>query len=386
MKPEAGTPLYLHLPFCAAKCTYCDFYSLEATGQDLVGVQRCLEMEIRERAPVSPRTVFFGGGTPSLYGSRELKNLFDVLDECTGFRESAVEVTVECNPESLDEHKAESLLAAGATRLSIGVQSLRAKTLEFFGRVHTVDQSFRAYEAARRAGATRLNLDLIYASPGQRPEEWREDLERVLALGPEHLSAYNLTFEAGTPIETWRKRGEIAPLDEDDELEMFWITRQACADAGLPAYEISNFSLPGEACAHNEAYWSGEDYVGVGPSAVSRVGDLRQANPRSLSRWRTGIEAGGLAIENTERLTAVERLAEAWWLGLRRVAGVDPKVARARARAGLEDFESREDPMLPIAQDLAEQGLLDVQGAVYLLNERSLPLADAVARRFLDAC
>ena len=386
MKAAAGTALYLHLPFCAAKCTYCDFYSLEAAGQDLVGVQRALEKEIRERAPRNPRTVFFGGGTPSLYGSRELRQLFDVLDDCTGFRESAVEVTVECNPESLDAHKAESLLNAGATRLSIGVQSLRPETLEFFGRVHTVDQSFRAFNAARQAGVQRLNLDLIYASPGQRPEEWRQDLERTLALGPEHLSAYNLTFEPGTPIETRRKRGEIEPLDEEDELAMFWITREACSEAGLPAYEISNFARPGEACQHNESYWSGEDYVGVGPSAVSRVGDQRLANPRALGRWRAAVEDRGQAIASTETLTPKERLAEAWWLGLRRAAGVDPALARSRARVMDQHPDDDQDPMLPVAESLAAQGLLDHRAGHYVLNDRSLPLADAVARRFLDAC
>ena len=191
--PE-GTALYVHLPFCAAKCTYCDFYSVPAEGQDLAGVLDDVLLEARRRAPRHPRTVFLGGGTPSLYSRADLRRLLDGLDAITGFRSSAVEVTAECNPESLDGAKAETFLELGVNRLSVGVQSLRPSVLEFFGRVHSTDQGLRALRAARSAGVERLSADLIYSCPGLTSEQWREDLHTVLEVGLEHFSAYSLTL------------------------------------------------------------------------------------------------------------------------------------------------------------------------------------------------
>ena len=382
--PQAspGTPLYVHLPFCAAKCTYCDFYSLPAEGEDLAGTLATLERELSARAPREPRTVFLGGGTPSLYGTRELVGFLDRLDARTGFRSSAEEVTVECNPESLDARKVAALLEAGVTRLSIGVQSLRAHVLELFGRVHDTDQALRAIAAAREGGCENLSVDVIYAVPGQRAAEWEEDLERVLALGLEHLSAYNLTLEPGTPLEAARRAGDLVPLDEDTELEMFGATRRLTRAAGLEAYEISNFARPGRECRHNLAYWANAEYVGCGPSAVSKIGRERFANPRSVTRWRTALDAGTQTVASREELSDRARLGETWWLGLRTAEGVDPRAARRAAEvAGV--WGEDDDPALAIAERLTEQGLLVREAGRYRLSERGLPLADAVAREFL---
>jgi oxygen-independent coproporphyrinogen-3 oxidase len=165
----------VHLPFCAAKCHYCDFFSLPDAGQDVDGMVTSILAEARQRAPREPRTVFLGGGTPSLLSREQLARLLDGLEECTGFRGAAVEVTAECNPESLDRDKARALLELGVTRLSIGFQSLRDEVLERFGRVHTSADSFRAFEAARSAGAQELSIDLIFAAPGHEPEQWAKD-------------------------------------------------------------------------------------------------------------------------------------------------------------------------------------------------------------------
>ncbi|MBM3989873.1 MAG: radical SAM family heme chaperone HemW [Planctomycetes bacterium] len=376
-----STPLYVHLPFCAAKCHYCDFFSVPAEGQDVEGTLAAVELEIRLRAPRAPRTLFLGGGTPSLLSISQLRRLFDALQQSTGFRDSAVEVTVECNPESLDEDKARALLDLGVTRLSIGFQSLRGETLQLFGRVHGVDQSFRAFDAARRAGIESLNVDLIYANPGQTLEQWQTDLRRVLALEPEHVSAYNLTFEEDTLFRRWLQQGRLQPQSDDAELEFFWWTREHLASTARAAYEISNFALNGHQCAHNVNYWNNGTYVGVGPSAVSKLGFERSGNVRQLGEYRRRMAHDEDPRDWDERPSAWARLGESWWLGLRRTEGLS--ALEAWTRAGLTDWRPEADPALDIARRSSEQGWLEQIGERWALTQRGWPLADAVAREFL---
>ena len=293
--PAAGTPLYVHLPFCVAKCHYCDFFSVTAEGQDVDGLVDDLLCEAESAAPAQPRTVFLGGGTPSLLSAAQLGRLLDGLDRRTGFRGSAVEVTAECNPESLDEDKARALADLGVDRLSIGFQSLDPTVLATFGRVHDAAQSFAAFRAARRAGLRRLNVDLIYAHPGQTLAACEDELDRVLELEPDHLSAYNLAFEEGTPFETWLREGRLTPLPEERELELFWAVRERAAAAGFEAYEISNFARTGQQCRHNVNYWRNGDYAGLGPSAASKQGARRFGNPRSIAAWRAALRGTGPA-------------------------------------------------------------------------------------------
>ena len=382
-----GTSLYVHLPFCAAKCHYCDFFSVPEEGQDVDGSVRAVLVEARERAPDAPRTVFLGGGTPSLLSSGQLALLLDGLDDASGFRASAVEVTAECNPESLDLEKAERLRALGVDRLSIGFQSLDPAVLELFGRVHTVEQSFEAFAAARAAGFERVSVDLIFAVPGQRPAAWTRDLERVLELGPDHVSAYNLTFEEETRFKQWLDSGRLERADEERELELFEATRRTLRKGELEAYEISNFSTTGQQCHHNVNYWHNGDYVGLGPSAASKLGPERFGNPRSIGAWRRDVERGRPATAWSERLGPAQRLGETWWLGLRLAEGLGPVEARARARLDPGD----PDGATSVARRLVEVGLLDevapdpgtATESRYRLSPRGLPLADAVAREFL---
>lgn len=373
-----GTALYVHLPYCAVKCTYCDFYSVPGAGEDLDDTIGWLIREAEQRAPRSPRTVFLGGGTPTYFDCRTLSRLLDALERCTGFRESAVEVTVECNPESLDEEKARCLIDLGVTRFSIGFQSLDAHVLELFGRPHTVEQSFRAYEAVRRAGARRVSIDLIYAHPLHELDAWERELRQVLSLRPEHLSAYNLTFEEETPFHRWLEQGRVQRLPEERELELFWLTRDALAARGLDAYEISNYASSGEQCQHNLNYWLNGDYVGIGPSAASHVGAQRWGNARSISAWKRALAEPGAAPAWHERLEPSARRAESWWLGLRLARGVEPAALPAADARTLEAESS-------VLQELAEQGLLERLDSRWLLSRRGLPLADAIARRFLAA-
>lgn len=370
----------MHLPFCEAKCHYCDFFSLPAEGQDVDGMVDAVLEEARLRAPRKPRTLFIGGGTPSLLSRAQLERFLDGLEGLTRYRDNAREVTLECNPESLDADKARLLLDRGVRRLSIGFQSLRAETLELFGRVHDASQSFRAFEAARSAGLEDINVDLIYAAPGNDADRWRVDLQRVLGLGLDHLSAYNLAFEEDTVFSRRLRDGTLAPLPDELELEMLAITRELTAAAGLAPYEISNYSRPERECRHNLNYWANGDYVGLGPSAVSHIAGVRSGNTRGIEAYRGALAGGESPAAWSERLEPTARLGETWWLGLRRTRGVDP--VEARAVAGVDEGR---DPAVPVARGLVEQGLLERDGARYRLSARGLPLADRVAAEFLES-
>jgi oxygen-independent coproporphyrinogen-3 oxidase len=246
--------------------------------------------------------------------------------------------------------------------------------------VHSVEQSFRAYDAARRAGANNVNIDLIYAVPGQTSAAWERDLTRVLALEPDHLSAYNLTFEEDTLFKRWLEEGRIERQSEDVELELFEATRTLAASAGLEAYEISNFAARGGRCAHNVNYWENGTYVGLGPSAVSKIGNTRIGNVKAIAAYHRRASAEGRADAWEETPSAALRLAETWWLGLRLAEGVSAEEARRRA-----GFEGAHDRAEPIARRLEEHGLLASSGDRFALTRRGLALADHVAKQFLAA-
>jgi oxygen-independent coproporphyrinogen-3 oxidase len=379
--PRRGTALYVHLPFCVEKCTYCDFFSVKAEGQDIAGTVDALLAEAAVRAPEAPSTVFFGGGTPSLLGESELTRLFDGLESLSGFRRSAREITVECNPESLTGGKAALLRELGADRISIGFQSFDPRILRLFGRVHSAEESLAAFASAREAGFQRVNVDVIYAAPEQALDAWLGELRQVIALRPEHVSAYALAYEHGTALTHQLELGKIERFDEEEELAFFLETRRTLARAGYAPYEISNFSLPGERCLHNLNYWRNGDYVGIGPSAVSHVRGARLGNPRSIHEWKRGVQRDGWAVSWEEELGAEERLGETWWLGLRTAEGVLPEEARATA-----GWSEPRDPAVRLARELVDAGLLELDGARFRLSERGVPLADAVSKRFLDAC
>lgn len=377
-----GTALYVHLPFCAAKCHYCDFFSVAAEGQDIDGLLDALLTEIAHRAPPRPRTVFLGGGTPSLLSQPQLVRVLEALERASGFRASADEVSIECNPESLTGDKVRTLLDLGVNRISIGFQSFDNATLDLFGRVHSAEQSLRAYDAARAAGAPNVNVDFIYATPGQSLDEWRATLERIVALGPDHVSAYNLTFEEETPFRRWLEQGRLQRHPEELELEFFHATRARLAADGLVAYEISNFARADRSCAHNLNYWRNGEYVGVGPSAVSKVGATRGGNVRGVGEYRRRVAASSHACAWSETPAPTARLGETWWLGLRLVEGLSAEEARARAAWSPSDREP-EDPALAIAERLAHEGWLEQADGRWRLTPAGLPLADAVAREFL---
>jgi len=378
LTPKQGTPLYVHLPFCVHKCPYCDFFSVEGAGQDQSALVDVLLAEAELRAPASPTTVFFGGGTPSYLEGPLLERLLNGLDDLTGFRKSAAEVTAECNPESLDTHKAYLLRELGINRLSVGVQSLEPSTLAFFERPHDPEEALAALEVARDGGFVSFSADVIHGAPGESAQVFTAHLRQLLAINPPHVSAYGLTYEPGTPLHARLERGDFEPQDEDAELENLGRSEGVLTAANLGRYEVSNFAASGHECAHNINYWRNGPYVGLGPSAASHIQGRRSGNARSIARWTDAVRSNQAKPAWDETLSPAARLGETWWLGLRLTKGVDPHQARQTAR-----WDTRADPAEALAVELVTEDLLQLEGTHYSLTERGRPLADHVGRRFL---
>ena len=297
--PDVGFGVYVHWPFCRAKCPYCDFNShVRHGGVDQADFAQALTTDIAAMAARTPgRTVtsiFFGGGTPSLMAPQTVDTVLSSIAE--GWRvASDVEVTLEANPTSVEAENFAAYRAAGVNRVSVGVQSLDDRALKFLGRQHTAAEALGAVAAARRA-FERVSFDLIYARPGQTSENWREELSRALALGPDHISAYQLTIEPETAFFDLQERGAFEVPDDDTAADLYGLTQEQCAAAGLSAYEVSNYAKPGAESRHNLLYWRYGEYAGVGPGAHSRLVEngMRHAADaiRSPEQWYAAIREG----------------------------------------------------------------------------------------------
>lgn len=314
----------MHVPFCVVKCGYCDFNSYVVEDRALHDrFLDALEAELRRSWRGDPPvSVFFGGGTPSLLEPERLARLFAIVGRHVDLHGCA-EVTMEANPESLTTEKAAVARAAGVSRLSIGVQTFDGRWLRFLDRAHDAERAEAAFAAAREAGFDNVSIDLMFGIPGQTLGEWQSDLERALRLGPDHLSCYNLTFEAGTRLHRDLQRGRVAPNEQEVDRAMFEHTRSRLAAAGFVAYEISNFAGRGGRCRHNDHYWLQGDYVGVGPGASSHHRGVRTTDIKALDAWADAALSGLPCTGSAETLRPLQRAAEALWLGIRRTDGVD---------------------------------------------------------------
>jgi len=377
--PPERPSLYVHLPFCVRKCRYCDFNSWAWTGQDLRRVVDALLLEAERRArDLRPPTVFVGGGTPTLLPAGELARLLDGLHEITGFRDSSRETTVEANPESLDPERAGALREHGADRLSLGVQSLREEVLEAYDRVHGPAQALEAVQTARAAGFRRLNVDLIYAFPGQDPELWFQDLAAVLALEPEHLSAYELSYEPGTALTRLRDAGRWPEESEERRLLLFQETRRRLAEAGYGQYEVSNFARAGEACRHNLVYWRSGSWIGLGAGAAGSEGTRRRRNLADPEAWRRCVERGEDPVAEIEEPGPEVLLFDRFLMGLRLPwEGVD--LEAARVATGLDPAAV----FRPAWQRLQDEGLLVVDAGRARASARGFLLLDSLLEALL---
>lgn len=342
--------IYIHIPFCRSKCDYCDFYSLAGRDDRMDQYQKALLSHIKETAPLAQDfpvdTIYIGGGTPSYYGAKRLKELLGVIRKLYKVEKDA-EVTVECNPDSVDVKSLKILHKAGVNRLSMGMQSANACELERIHRIHTPQQVNEAATAARKAGFTNLSLDLIYGLPGQTMDSWKATVEHALSLIPQHLSCYGLKVEEGTPLAARVAQGEVLP-DDDQQADLYLWTVGRLERAGYPQYEISNFAKPGFASRHNLRYWLTQPYIGFGPGAHSDFGGRRYSFVRDLDAYIQGVLQGGDIIDESEIIPKRERCGEYLMLRLRTVQGINEQEYRstyfmdfAPLQARLEQFRTQ---------------------------------------------
>ncbi|MDR1131206.1 MAG: radical SAM family heme chaperone HemW [Oscillospiraceae bacterium] len=332
--------VYIHIPFCAGKCAYCDFYSLAGQENKMDKYQSALIRHIEETAPqMAPYyidTVYFGGGTPGFYGAKRLCGIFDALKRSARVLKAS-EVTVEMNPDSVKRGELAQLRRAGFNRISLGVQSANDTILRTIGRQHDFRQAEQAVRAARAEGFDNISLDLIYGLPGQTRNDWADTLSKCIALRPQHFSCYGLKIEDGTPICKYRG-SELLP-DEDDQADMYLYMTEILESYGYPQYEISNFALPGKASKHNLKYWLLDDYMGFGPSAHSFVDGVRYSYVRDLDRYIAGVFDNLDLVDDYEKNDRLETAAEYIMLGMRTVRGISRKEYTAVYRSGFDKIE-----------------------------------------------
>ncbi len=332
--------LYIHWPFCAKKCPYCDFNSHVRDGVDVPAWQAALIADMRAEAEAAGgealTSIFFGGGTPSLMPPALVGALLAEAERLWGF-EAGIEITLEANPSSVEAANFAALAAAGINRVSLGVQSLDDAELKFLGRLHGAGEALAALDTAQ-AHFGRVSFDLIYALPGHTPDLWEARLSRALGFGTGHLSLYQLTIEPGTRFASDVRRGRLVALDNDEAAELFDITQALTGAAGLPAYETSNHARHGEESRHNLAYWRYQDYAGIGPGAHGRRGGVATVRHKKPENFLSAVARQGNGIVEARTLAIPDQAAEALLMGLRLTEGLDLAVLSSRfalPRAGL---------------------------------------------------
>ncbi|HXD03095.1 MAG TPA: radical SAM family heme chaperone HemW [Novosphingobium sp.] len=374
--------LYIHWPFCLKKCPYCDFNSHVRDGVDHDLWREALLTDLRHEAQITANepleSIFFGGGTPSLMPPALVEALLKEAERLWGFAPD-IEITLEANPSSVEASKFADLAQAGVNRVSLGLQALDDEALRFLGRLHNVDESLKALATAQEH-FQRVTFDLIYARPEHTPESWHAELTRALAFGTGHLSLYQLTIEAGTRFATMVRQGQFTPLDDDLAADLFTLTRELTAKAGLPAYEISNHARAHEESRHNLAYWRYHDYAGIGPGAHGRRGGMATVRHRKPENWLEAVAATGHGLSEERPLGRSEQASEALLMGLRLAEGVD--LAALSARFGLTE------PELIDARGLAgplRQGLVWREGSRLGVTEAGMPVLDALLGELVAA-
>jgi oxygen-independent coproporphyrinogen-3 oxidase len=378
--------LYVHFPFCIKKCLYCDFDSVAGSlitpDEYVTAVVR--EMELRAgrlTGPISAPTLYFGGGTPSLMAPQLVERVIKTAARLCGLASDA-EVTLEANPGTVTVEKLAGYRQAGVNRLSLGVQALDDHLLQRLGRVHSVDDAVVAYAAARKAGFTNMGIDLIHSLPGQSLAMWQETLEAATLLAPEHISAYGLSVEEGTPFAAMEERGELLLPHEDESAAMFEATRELLTAAGYEHYEISNFARPGCRSRHNQVYWRRGDYLGFGAGAHSFLQKpewgVRWANPRNCAAYLTAMGKCALQDEAYQSLTRQEALSESFFLGLRLLDGVD--LRQLEAEFGAAPLQEQYGETI---NDLLAKGLLVKSDQRLAISSEAIIIANRIFSRFV---
>lgn len=333
--------IYVHIPFCASKCSYCDFYSLAKCDQMMPAYQKALLAHIRESAAALKNyevdTIYFGGGTPSFYGADRIVEIFNELKLNGNVRVDA-EVTVECNPDSTSLNALKLLRSEGVNRISMGVQATDNDLLKLIGRRHNYRQVVAAVQNARDAGFENLSLDLMYGLPSQTKADWATTLSEIVKFHPEHLSCYGLKLEPGTPMYENYRNSPVLP-DDDEQADMYSYCVEMLAHYGYEQYEISNFSIPGYASRHNLKYWNREDYMGFGPGAHSCIGNQRYSFVSDLKTYISGVSHGTSLVDEHEIISQAEAAVEYVMLAMRTVHGMSEYEYRVNSKCRWEPME-----------------------------------------------
>lgn len=368
--------IYIHIPFCRQACHYCDFhFSTNLANTSLLVTEICRELVLRKSyfpENTQVESLYFGGGTPSLLPAKEIHKIMQTVHH--NYDCQLKEVTLEANPDDLEEEKLEAYLQIGINRLSIGIQSFNEDVLDFYNRSHNAVQSRSAIQKARSAGFKTVTMDLIYGYPYHDHSIWHQDLEQTLALAPEHISAYCLTIEPNTALGVWEKKGKFNAASEDFQAEQFEILQQTLRPAGFIQYEISNFARNNAFSLHNSNYWKGVPYLGIGPAAHSFDGQHRGYNVANNHQYLKLLQSNQLPFEET-RLSREDRINEYLLTSLRTIWGTD--TVFLKEKHGWDMLSERKS----VLENFQSQGLILMGEQSITLSERGKLLADYLASK-----
>lgn len=376
----APSSIYIHIPFCVKKCGYCDFLSFskseEIFEEYIIAVLRELQEKKEELSEHKIQTIFIGGGTPSMLPPKMLGKIMSFLMDHCNLADN-IEITMEVNPGTMEISKLREWKSMEINRLSIGLQAWQNRLLKVLGRIHTCEEFIKNYVQARDAGFQNINLDIMFALPSQTLNDWEETLENVLKLRPQHVSAYSLIYEDGTPFMEKLRAGKLEETSEELDRTMYALAKKMMWDKGYQQYEISNFSLPGFESQHNCVYWRDEEYWGIGLGSHSYVNGIRYANTRDLKKYLASHGKREAITEQIEKLSLETQMAEFMFMGLRLTQGVEKD--RFYQRFGEEMLHVYEKEI----SQLIEEGLLDYRKDRICLTERGIDISNYVFEKFL---
>lgn len=375
---------YVHIPFCRRKCCYCGFYSVVPRGGVVEKFCKALKDEIfllslaEDIESDCPATIFFGGGTPSILEAQQIGDIVNNIRTLLNVNEF-LEITVEANPESISQEKLIALLDYNVNRISIGIQSLSDERLHFLGRIHNSEQAIEAIRNAKSVGFDNINCDLIFGIPGQSANDFVAELMQLIDMGVKHISLYALSLEKNTPLYNDVSTGKIEVPNDDAKAEIYYSAEEFLGKSGFCAYEVSNFAISGYECAHNIAYWTGENYLGFGPSAHSFSGECRWSNLNSVGEYMRTLSYGALPKINYERLTQYEKFVETVMLGLRLKDGF----SLSEAASFLEKLDDSQ--IVAAVRELIDEDIVKISGDRLYIAAGNRLLADGIATKIIGA-
>lgn len=373
--------LYIHVPFCAQKCYYCDFNSYKIKSNEkedyLINIEKEMKFYKEEFKDKYFDTVFFGGGTPSILKIDELRKLVNYMYENFNIKKDA-EITIECNPGTINKEKLKAIKEMGINRLSIGLQAIQNYHLKSIGRIHTYEEFEKNYYDAIDVGLTNINIDLMYALPNQKEEEWKETLDKIIKLNPSHISAYSLILEEGTKLYDMYENNEFDLLDEDTDIDMYEYTINTLKKHGYNQYEISNYAKQGKECKHNIIYWKCDNYLGLGPGASGYINDIRYSNIKNLNEYNNKINQNIKPIDEENKLNDKDKIEEFIFMGLRMNEGINLEVFKERFK--IDFYELYKD----VLDKLLERELVKLDKFNLSLTQKGREISNSVFIEFIN--